>query len=48
MNDEMIPLSAPDVSEQAIEAVTDVMRSGWLSIGPRIEAFEAAAAARAG
>ena len=35
-----IPLSQPDVTQREIDAVADVMRSGTLSIGPRLEAFE--------
>ena len=43
-----IPLSQPDITEAEIAAVTEVLKSGRLSIGPRIEAFEAACAAVAG
>lgn len=35
-----IPLSQPDITQREIDAVADVMRSGTLSIGPRLEAFE--------
>jgi perosamine synthetase len=35
-----IPLSRPDIGEREIEAVTDVLRSGQLSIGPRLAKFE--------
>jgi perosamine synthetase len=38
----MISMSAPDVDEQDIAAVVEVLRSGRLSIGPKIEAFEEA------
>ncbi len=44
---ETIPLSTPDITEPTIQAVADVIRSGRLSIGPHLEAFEAAVAARA-
>jgi perosamine synthetase len=43
-----IPLSNPNVTEQEIQAVVDVLRTDRLSIGPKIKAFEAACAARAG
>jgi len=43
-----IPLSAPDIGEAEIAAVSDVLRSGRLALGPRLEAFEAAAARCAG
>jgi perosamine synthetase len=40
-----IPLSAPDITEPEIEAVAAVLRSPHLSLGPRLEEFEAAIAA---
>lgn len=39
-----IPLSAPDITEAEVEAVTAVLRTSRLSIGPRLEAFERAVA----
>lgn len=47
MSDE-IPLSRPDITEEEIRAVTDVLRSGRLSIGPRLEEFERLVAQRTG
>ncbi len=35
-----IPLSAPDITEREIDAVTAVLRSTRLSLGPRMEQFE--------
>ena len=35
-----IPLSAPDITEKEIEAVTEVLRSPRLSLGPKLEQFE--------
>src|SRR5688572_1158956 len=35
-----IPLSRPDVTQQEIDAVVDVMHGYTLSIGPRVEQFE--------
>ena len=35
-----IPLSKPDVTEKEIIAVTDLMSSGILSIGPKVAEFE--------
>ena len=48
MSDEPISLSRPDITDAEIQAVTDVLRTDRLSIGPRLEAFEAACARRAG
>jgi perosamine synthetase len=39
---ELISMSAPDIDDLDIEAVVEVLRSGWLSLGPKIEAFEEA------
>jgi perosamine synthetase len=35
-----IPLSQPDIGEREIEYVTDVLRSGQLSLGPKVAEFE--------
>lgn len=35
-----VPLSRPDITELEIEYVTRVLRSGHLSLGPRVEEFE--------
>ncbi len=43
-----IPLSAPDITEQDIEAVTGVLRSSSLSLGPKIREFERAISAYVG
>jgi len=39
-----IPLSAPDITDAEIAAVTQVLRSGRLSLGPQLDAFESAIA----
>jgi perosamine synthetase len=38
--DVMIPLSKPDISEKEVEYVSKVLRSGMLSLGPRLKEFE--------
>jgi perosamine synthetase len=43
-----IPLSSPDITEAEIEAVAAVMRTSRLSLGPQLEAFEAAFASYIG
>lgn len=35
-----VPLSRPDITGQEIEAVIDIMKSGILSIGPKVNEFE--------
>ena len=39
-----IPLSSPDITEAEIEAVTAVLRTPYLSLGPELTAFERALA----
>lgn len=39
-----IPLSSPDITDAEIEAVTAVLRTSRLSLGPQMEAFEEAMA----
>lgn len=36
----MIPLFKPSVTDEEVEAVTRVLRSGWWALGPEVEAFE--------
>ena len=36
-----IPFSPPDITEQEINAVAEVMRSGWITTGPKTKQFEA-------
>jgi len=48
VTDNPIPLSNPNITDDEIQAVVGVLRTDRLSIGPHIEAFEAACAARAG
>lgn len=35
-----IQLAKPDITQAEIDAVAEVMKSGWLSIGPKVEEFE--------
>lgn len=37
---ERIPMSAPDITEDDVEAVAEVVRSGRLALGPKTEEFE--------
>ena len=43
-----LPFTRPSIDEDTIAAVADVLRSGWLSSGPRVKEFEAALSARFG
>jgi len=43
-----IPLSAPDVTEAEVEAVSAVLRTSRLSLGPKLEEFEQATARHIG
>lgn len=35
-----IPFSPPDISEKEIQYVTDALRSGWITTGPKTKLFE--------
>ena len=37
---DLIPMSAPDITEEDVRAVADVVRSGRLALGPKTEEFE--------
>lgn len=37
-----LPFTRPDIDEQTIEGVAAVLRSGWITSGPQVQAFEAA------
>jgi perosamine synthetase len=45
---EVIPLAKPVLGPEEEARVLEVLRSGWLSLGPRVPAFEEAFAARLG
>ena len=48
MRDSFLPFALPDTSEAEVEAVAEVIRSGWLTTGAKVRAFEAAFAKRVG
>ncbi|MGW0232034.1 DegT/DnrJ/EryC1/StrS family aminotransferase [Actinopolymorpha singaporensis] len=48
MADHTLPFALPDIGEEEIQAVSDALRSGWLSSGPRVEEFERRFAALCG
>lgn len=48
MNEDFLPYNLPDIGDDEVGAVTEVLRSGWLAPGPRVRAFEAEFAAWTG
>ena len=40
MNSQFLPFHVPDVAEDEIQLVTDTLRSGWLTTGPKVRQFE--------
>ena len=40
MTAKKIPFSPPDITEEEVNAVADVLRSGWITTGPNTAAFE--------
>ncbi len=43
-----VPFFRPDIGDEEIAAVVDTLRSGWLTIGPKTQAFEEAFARAVG
>jgi hypothetical protein len=48
MTQPFLPFTRPAIDEATIAAVADVLRSGWISSGPKVQAFEAALSAYCG
>ena len=44
----LLPYGRQSVDEEDIQAVVDVLRSDWLTTGPKVAEFEEAFAARVG
>ena len=42
VNNREVPIARPYVSEKAIQAVVDTLRSGWIGQGPKVKQFEQA------
>ena len=36
----MIPFSPPRIDDRTVQAVTEALRSGWITTGPRTKEFE--------
>jgi dTDP-4-amino-4,6-dideoxygalactose transaminase len=43
-----LPFTRPSIDEETIAGVAEVLRSGWITSGPQVKAFEAALSARCG
>src|SRR5512145_1516030 len=48
MDQKTLPFHMPDVGEEEIAEVLDVLRSGWLTTGPKVREFEREFAAMVG
>ncbi|HZV54772.1 MAG TPA: DegT/DnrJ/EryC1/StrS aminotransferase family protein [Rhodocyclaceae bacterium] len=42
MSQPFLPFTRPSIDEETIASVADVLRSGWITSGPKVQAFEAA------
>jgi dTDP-4-amino-4,6-dideoxygalactose transaminase len=42
MAGDFLPFTRPSIDEETIAGVADVLRSGWITSGPQVKAFEAA------
>lgn len=45
---DFLPFTRPTIDEETIAAVADVLRSGWITSGPKVKEFEAALSAHCG
>ncbi|MFP3748058.1 DegT/DnrJ/EryC1/StrS family aminotransferase, partial [Achromobacter sp. SIMBA_011] len=36
-----LPFTRPEIDEETIQGVVEVLRSGWITSGPKVQAFEA-------
>ncbi len=45
---EFLPFTRPSIDEETIADVANVLRSGWITSGPKVQAFEAALSERCG
>jgi len=48
MRDSFLPFCRPSISEEDIAAIGDVLRSGWITTGPKVGALEQTIAKRVG
>ena len=48
IRDEFLPFHRPTIVQEDIDAVAEVLRSGWLTSGPRVQALEKAVTGRVG
>ena len=48
MSTDFLPFTRPAIDEETIAAVAEVLRSGWLTTGPKAKEFEAALSAHCG
>ena len=42
---QFLPFTRPEIDEETIDGVAEVLRSGWITSGPQVRAFEAALSA---
>jgi dTDP-4-amino-4,6-dideoxygalactose transaminase len=42
---QFLPMTRPSIDEETIQGVCEVLRSGWITSGPQVKAFEAALSA---
>lgn len=45
---EFLPFTRPSLDEETIQGVVEVLRSGWITSGPKVKEFEAALSAHCG
>jgi UDP-4-amino-4-deoxy-L-arabinose-oxoglutarate aminotransferase len=48
IREEFLPIAVPDISDEEVDEVVEALRSGWISVGPKVKQFEEAMASRHG
>jgi dTDP-4-amino-4,6-dideoxygalactose transaminase len=48
IREEFLPIAVPDISEEEVDEVVEALKSGWISVGPRVKQFEEAMVNRHG
>ena len=48
IREEFLPIAVPDISEEEVNEVVEALRSGWISVGPKVKQFEEAMIKRHG
>ncbi len=48
IREDFLAIAVPDITDEEVSEVVDAVRSGWISVGPKVKEFEEAMAERHG